>query len=137
MSKSFRGAFLTALLTVCCAGSATAQIVGAQSATSGSVGALRRMIDSTAAGKPDYAAMTPKAQAATRTQLTQLKSSFGDLGSLQALRRVETGGAGGDVYEVIFVNGMAKLSVAMAPDGKVDGWGMSDVMNGRGPGEHH
>lgn len=114
-----------------------AQIIGAQAATSGSAGALRRMIDSTSAGKPDYAAMTPKAQAATRGQLGQFRSAFDGLGELQALRRVEAGGSGADVYDVIFVNGMAKLSVALAPDGKVDAWGMSDVMNGRGPGEHH
>lgn len=151
MRKSSHGPFLTVMLLAGGAFGASAMAqpdahtdhaVAAKPATvgapkPGSEAALRRLITSVAAGKPDYAAMTPKGQAATRAQLDRLHGLLLGLGALQAMSFAGVDAQGADVYAVTFVNGLARLAIALAPDAKVESWGMPEVMTGRGPSEHH
>jgi hypothetical protein len=103
----------------------------------GSEAALRHLIDSVAAGRPDYASMTPKAQATTKAQLGRLRAALRTLGAFQAMSFAETDRLRGDVYTVTFVNGMATLAIALAPDAKVDGWDIDGVATRPASTDHH
>lgn len=142
MGKFSRGPLLTAVMLAGCAlgASAMARTVEVRTEQAapkpGSAAALRRLIDSVSAGRPDYGAMTPKAQAATKAQLASLRAALRTLEGFQAMTFVQADPRRGDVYAVTFVNGMASLGVALAPDGKVDAWDIDGVAT-RPAGEHH
>jgi hypothetical protein len=136
MGKFSRGRLLAAMVLAGCALGASA--MAAQAAPKpGSQAALRHLIDGVLAGRPDYAAMSPKAQAVTKAQLGSLRAALRTLEGFQAMAFVKTDGVRGDVYAVTFVNGMASMAVTLAPDGKVDAWDIDGVATRPAGDEHH
>ncbi len=102
------------------AAAAVAQRFKDQKPMPGSEAALRKMIEDTRAGKPDYERMSSGLAAATRQQLPQLQSSLTQLGAMQSVTFKGVGPAGPDIYEVKFANGSLEYRIWLAPDGKID-----------------
>jgi hypothetical protein len=136
MGKFSRGLLLTAVVLAGCGLGASA--MAAQAAPKpGSQAALRHLIDTVSAGRPDYAAMSPKAEATTKAQLAALRAAFRSLEGFQAMAFVKADGGRGDLYAVTFVNGMANMTVALTPDGKVDAWDIDGVATRPAGDDHH
>ncbi len=102
------------------AAAATAKRFKDQTPAPGSDAALRKMIEDTRAGKPDYDNMSTNLANATRQQLTGLQSTLNDLGALQSMTFKGVGPAGPDIYQVKFEKGSLEYRIWLAPDGKID-----------------
>jgi hypothetical protein len=81
---------------------------------------VRRLIEETRLGKPNYDLMSPGMAAATRQQLPQLQSSITQLGALQSVSFKGVGPAGPDIYTAKFENGSLEYRIWLAPDGKIE-----------------
>jgi CubicO group peptidase (beta-lactamase class C family) len=91
-----------------------------QTPTPGSEAALRKMIEDTRLGKPDYDQMSPGLAAATRQQLPQLQASLAQAGALQSLTFKGVGPGGADIYSAKFENGSLEYRIWLGPDGKIE-----------------
>ena len=91
-----------------------------QKPASGSEAALRKMIEDSRVGKPDYDSMSPGLANATRQQLPQIQSTLTELGAIQSVTFKGVGPAGPDIYEVKFEKGLLEYRIWLAADGKVD-----------------
>jgi hypothetical protein len=91
-----------------------------QTPAPGSEAALRKMIEDTRLGKPDYLQMSPGLAAATRQQLPQLQASLAQAGALQSLTFKGVGPGGADIYSAKFENGSMEYRIWLGPDGKVE-----------------
>jgi len=91
-----------------------------QTPAPGSEAALRKMIEDTRLGKPDYDQMSAGLAAATRQQLSQLQASILQLGALQSLTFKGVGPGGADIYTAKFENGALEYRIWLGPDGKVE-----------------
>jgi CubicO group peptidase (beta-lactamase class C family) len=91
-----------------------------QTPAPGSDAALRKLIEDTRAGKPDYDRMSPGLAAATRQQLPQLQATITQLGALQSLSFKGVGPGGADIYAAKFENGSLEYRIWLGPDGKVE-----------------
>ena len=87
----------------------------------GSEQALRRLIQETARGKPDYGQMSPELATATRQQLPQMQKGFAELGTLVLLKFTGVDPWGWDIYKAQFEHGSEEWGIDLAPDGKIDG----------------
>jgi len=94
-----------------------------QKAAPGSETALRRVIEEMRLGKPDYSRMTPAFAEVTRQQLSDFKSTMGQLGAVLAVTFKGVGTGGRDIYEVKFENGLTEIRIGLMPDGKIEGMG--------------
>ena len=102
------------------AAAVTAKRFKDQTPAPGSEAAVRRLIEETRLGKPNYDLMSPGMAAATRQQLPQLQSSIVQLGALQSLSFTGVGPAGADIYSAKFENGSLEYRIWLAPDGKIE-----------------
>lgn len=92
-----------------------------QTATAGSEAALRRMVESQAAGKPNYAEMSPELAAETKKQMPQIKSLFDNIGPLQSIKFRGVGNQGWDVYELKFERAVLVGRIHLTPSGIING----------------
>jgi hypothetical protein len=92
-----------------------------QTAVPGSEAALRRLIEETRSGQPNYDLMSPGLAAATRQQLPQLQQNIVRLGAVKSISFKGVGPAGADIYEVKFENGSLEYRIFVGADGKVEG----------------
>jgi CubicO group peptidase (beta-lactamase class C family) len=102
------------------AAAAAARRIKDQTAAPGSEAALRKLIEGTRAGKPDYDAMNPTLARGVREKLTEEQASFAKLGAIQSIAFKGVGPAGPDIYQVTFEHGVREYRIWMAPDGKID-----------------
>jgi len=102
------------------AAAVTAKRFKDQTPAPGSEAAVRRLIEETRLGKPNYDLMSPGMAAATRQQLPQLQSSITQLGALQSVSFKGVGPAGPDIYTAKFENGSLEYRIWLAPDGKIE-----------------
>jgi CubicO group peptidase (beta-lactamase class C family) len=86
----------------------------------GSEAALRKLIEDTRQGKPDYGSMSEGLANATRQQLSQIQASLTQLGAIQSVTFKGVGPAGPDIYEVKFENGLLEYRIWLSADGKVE-----------------
>jgi hypothetical protein len=93
--------------------------VKAQTASPGTEAAVRLLDTSLAAGKPAYAAMTPKLAEVTRAQLPRLQSYLSGLGAIEEVRFSGVNPQGVDVYLVRHTNGIARWLVTLDAQGKI------------------
>jgi beta-lactamase regulating signal transducer with metallopeptidase domain len=93
--------------------------VKAQSQSPGTEAAVRELSASMAAGKPDYAAMSPALAAATRAQLPKLQAYLAPLGPIEEVRFLGVSPQGADVYDVRHANGITRWTLALGSDGKI------------------
>jgi hypothetical protein len=91
-----------------------------QTAAPGSEAALRKLIEGTRLGKPDYDALSPGQATAVRQQLTQSQAAVTQLGAVQSVTFKGVGPAGPDIYLVKFENGSLEYRIWLSADGKID-----------------
>jgi CubicO group peptidase (beta-lactamase class C family) len=91
-----------------------------QTPAPGSEAVLRKMIEDTRLGKPDYEHMSPGLAAATRQQLPQLQATLTQVGALQSLTFKGVGPGGDDIYSAKFEKGSLEYQIWLGPDGKVE-----------------
>ena len=89
-------------------------------ATPGAEAALRRMIEGTAGGQPDYGQLDPAFATIVRSQLTSVQPMLSGMGAIQSVTFRGTN-MGFDSFEVRFANGAQMWSLSLTPDGKVGG----------------
>jgi CubicO group peptidase (beta-lactamase class C family) len=106
------------------AAAATAQRIKDQKASPGSEAALRRVIEETRAGTPNYELMSANLAAATRQQLPQLQAMITRLGALKALTFTGVGPAGADIYAAKFETGALEYRIMLQPEGKIETLGV-------------
>ena len=80
---------------------------------------LRRSIAELVSGEPNYDLMSPAMAETTRRQLPSLKETVTQLGELKAVRFVEVGPQGLDVFEVTFANGSTTWRMALDAEGRL------------------
>jgi hypothetical protein len=85
----------------------------------GSAEALRRLLEQTARGEPDYVKMSDKLAKAAREQLPRIKAGLNALGEIKTLTFKSVDPVGLDVYEVVCANGKLMSGIFLSPDGKV------------------
>jgi hypothetical protein len=98
-----------------------------RSASPGTEAALRRLIEEVAAGRPDYAAMSPGLAEATRQQLPRLQRGLAEMGPITSLAFLGVGAQGQDVYSVWHEGGASHWHIALDADGRI---GSAFVMPG-------
>ena len=108
---------------------ATAKRIKDQTAAPGSEAALRRLIEETRTGQPNYDLMSAGFANATRQQLPQLQGIIKQAGAVRSVTFKGVGPAGGDIYEVRFDNGAYEYRISMASDveGKIEGAGVRPI----------
>jgi hypothetical protein len=87
----------------------------------GAEAALRRMIETTARGQPDYDQYGPGLAEAVRSQLPAVQARLAALGPIQSVTFRGPSMIGGDSFEVKFANGALFWSISLTPDGKIGG----------------
>jgi hypothetical protein len=82
---------------------------------------LSRLIDELWHGAPDYDQIVPTFAETFRQQLLpQILSAAKQLGTLQSMSFIGVGPTGSDIYDVKFDNGVARISIRLTADGKVE-----------------
>lgn len=109
------------------AAAAQAKRIKDQTAMPGSEAAMRRLIEETRQGKPNYDLMSPNLAAAVRQFLPQTQANLTQLGALQSVTFKGVGPAGADIYELNFENGSLEYRILLSADGKVEGANMRPV----------
>jgi CubicO group peptidase (beta-lactamase class C family) len=102
------------------AAAAVTQRVKDQTPAAGGEAALRKLIEGSRLGKPDYAQMSEGLATATRQQLPQIQAILVEKGALQSLTFQAVGPAGPDIYEAKFANGTLEYRIWLSPDGKIE-----------------
>ena len=87
----------------------------------GTEAALRRMIETTARGQPDYDQYGPGLAEAVRSQLPAVQERLAALGPIQSVTFRGPSTIGGDSFEVKFANGALLWSISLTPEGKIGG----------------
>lgn len=90
-----------------------------RSATPGTEAALRRLIESVAAGQPDYAQMSADLADATRKQLPLLQPGLAELGPIKSIEFLGVGPQGQDVYSVWHREGASHWQIVLGNDGTI------------------
>lgn len=85
----------------------------------GGAEALKRLLEQTAMGKPDYANMSEGLAKAVREQLSKTQADLAALGQIKSVTFQNIGPAGLDVYEVVCANGKLISGIFLSPDGKI------------------
>jgi hypothetical protein len=99
---------------------ATAKRIKDQTPAPGSEAALRRLIEESRIGKPDYSQMSESLAQAMRQQLPRGQAILAEKGALQSLTFKGVGPAGPDIYEAKFQNGSLEYRIWLSPDGKIE-----------------
>lgn len=81
--------------------------------------ALRRVIERTARGDPDYTALTPDFAEAVKPNMAEVQRTLASLGPLQSLTFKQVDMMGADVYHATFANGAMDWVIYMTADGKI------------------
>ena len=95
-----------------------------QTAMPGSEAALRRIVEEVRNGTPNYALLGADLATTTRQQLPQIQANFVRLGAVQSVSFKGVGPAGADIYQTQFANGALEMRIRLAPDGKVETFGI-------------
>jgi hypothetical protein len=103
-----------------------------QSASPGTEEALRNLLAGLAAGTPDYDAMNPGMQRATRQQMATLRRDTAALGEIVAINFTGVGPQREDIYEVNGATGAMTARIRLDDEGKID---MAFLRSAPAPGE--
>jgi hypothetical protein len=99
--------------------------VQSQAATPGTEAAVRRYFASLLASKPDYEDLGPDLAALVHQQEPQALALAQQIGAIQSMAFVGVQANGFDVYLVTHEHGVMRWLVALGPDGKVQGMGVT------------
>jgi hypothetical protein len=86
----------------------------------GAEAALRRMIEGTQRGRPDYDRLAPGFARIVRHQIATIQPLLATLGPIQSVT-YRGPNMDGDRFEVTFAKGAQLWSLSLTPDGKVAG----------------
>lgn len=92
----------------------------AQTAAPGTDVAVKRIIEESQSGKPNYDLMRPGLAETTRQQLRQLQATLAPLGPLQSVTFKGVGPGGADIYTAKFEKGILEYRIWLTADGKVE-----------------
>jgi bla regulator protein blaR1 len=95
--------------------------VKSQTATPGSEAMLRKLIDGTMSGSPNYSEMSPELQDATREQLPRIEEGLNQAGAIESVRFVGVGNQGWDIYQVTHESGSSTWRIHLSSAGIIDG----------------
>lgn len=87
----------------------------------GSETTLRRMIEDSARGQPDYDQLAPGFANVVRSQAAVIGPLLAAMGPIQSITFRGPGLMGGDSYDVRFAKGVQRWEINLTPDGKVAG----------------
>ncbi|WP_342737789.1 glyoxalase superfamily protein [Bradyrhizobium sp. B117] len=94
--------------------------MSSRSANPGSAAALRRLVESLAAGQPNYGEMSAALAELTRKQLPRLQPGLADMGPITSIEFLGVGAQGQDVYSVWHQGGAAShWHIALGSDGTI------------------
>jgi CubicO group peptidase (beta-lactamase class C family) len=99
---------------------ATAKRFKEQKPLAGSEAAVRELLTSLAAGKPNYERMTPKLADLTRQQLAGLQGFIGSFGPLEKLTFKSVGPEGADIYDAKFEKKLLRIALRVDGEGRID-----------------
>ena len=88
--------------------------------TAGTEAALRKMIQSTASGSPNYDEMTPELANVVRAQYSVMEPMMKSMGAVQSVTFLHVGEGGWDVYRVKFANGVLNWRISLNAAGKIN-----------------
>ncbi|MEO8019080.1 MAG: M56 family metallopeptidase [Pseudomonadota bacterium] len=94
--------------------------IAANVPSAGTEAALRKMIESSAAGSPNYDDMAEGLANAVRAQRPMMEPMMKNLGALQSITFLRVGDGGWDTYRVKFANGLLMWRIGLNADGKID-----------------
>jgi CubicO group peptidase (beta-lactamase class C family) len=103
---------------------ALAKRIRDKTATPGSEAALRQLLESLAAGTPDYDKLSAPLAAATRQQLPKMRLMLQRMGAIKSIDFATVAPNGADVYETTFENGKLRTIINLGADGKILGAGL-------------
>jgi hypothetical protein len=103
-----------------------------QSATPGTEEALRKLIAGLASGTPDYDAMNPGMQRATRQQIANLRRDTAALGEIVEIDFTGVGPQREDLFQVSGATGAMTARIRLDDEGKID---MAFLRRAPAPGE--
>jgi hypothetical protein len=112
------GAFASSLSSWIAASVASNRMTLAQAEASKSEAILRKTIEDLQEGKPDFSAMEPELQTATKEQEQHLTDTYRRLGALRSLKYIGTQG-GNDIYRAVYQNSAVTYTIRLAPSGKI------------------
>jgi len=95
--------------------------IKSQTANPASEDALRRLIDGSMSGNPNYSEMSPDLQGATREQLPRIEENLKQVGPVESVRFVGVGNAGWDLYQVTHESGSSSWRIHLNSEGIIDG----------------
>jgi D-alanyl-D-alanine-carboxypeptidase/D-alanyl-D-alanine-endopeptidase len=98
---------------------ALAKRVQDQTPMPGSEAALRRNIEESRLGQPNYELMSPALADLMRQQLPQIKALLAQFGAVESVTFKSVGPGGLDVFEVKFEHGSSEWRIMLGADGKV------------------
>jgi beta-lactamase regulating signal transducer with metallopeptidase domain len=87
----------------------------------GSEAAVRRMVESIAAGKPNYEEMSPVLAEAVRNQLPRHQETLARLGPVISIEFRGVGNQGWDIYDLRHEHGSSQLRIALNSEGIITG----------------
>ena len=94
--------------------------ISSRSANPGSAAALRRLVESIAAGQPNYGEMSAGLAEATRKQLPRLQGGLAEMGPITSIEFLGVGAQGQDVYSVWHQGGAAShWHISLGSDGAI------------------
>lgn len=95
--------------------------IKSQLANPASEAALRRLIDGTMSGNPNYPEMSSMLQDATREQLPRLREGLNRAGPVESVKFVGVGNQGWDIYQVTHESGASIWRIHLTDSGIIDG----------------
>jgi len=84
---------------------------------------LKRIIEETRAGKPDYSKMSLPLAQTTRAQAPMIQQRFQTLGAVKEVKFTGVGPQGAERFDVAFENGTTQWNIFCLPNGYVSGVG--------------
>ncbi len=96
-------------------------VTPAAAPTPGTEAVLRSLVAGLASGSPDYSKLSPQFAEVVRGDLPRTHPMFSSMGELKTVTFRGRGPRGDDVYDLVFVKGGVRMSVALDADGKMTG----------------
>lgn len=91
-----------------------------RTATPGGEAAVRKLIEDTKRGEPDYTKMSTVVAATTRQQLASMQRSMSALGDIRSITLVRATPQGRDIYRVDGTSGSFEFDIILTPEGVLE-----------------
>jgi hypothetical protein len=82
---------------------------------------LRGLVAGLASGSPDYDKLSPGFAEVVRRDLPRTQPLFASMGELKSVTFRERGAMGDDTYDLVFANGVVRMSAVLDAEGRMNG----------------